>query len=272
MLLNVYNTCEMNIQNRGPLKSLLDIFAQIRRIVRVGGACAVLFGPGLCAAQPIDVFAAASLKPALDVIALHYARETGQALRLSYAASSVLARQIEQGAPADVFVSASTDWMRYIDDAGLLSQPARVIAANRLVLASASPADVTLSLDDILARLQGGRLAVPLISSVPLGIYAAEALSTLGLLQDLKPHLAQQDNARASLISVLRQECPLGLLYASDVRSTPGVYVVADIAEHTHDPVRYLAASVTARGEAVVAYLAGAKGLEVFLAHGFLAP
>ena len=222
----------MNIQKRGPLQNLFGIMARIRRIARVGGACAVVFGASFCAAQPIDVFAAASMKPALDAIAGQYAEETGQVLRLSYAASSVLARQIDQGAPADVFVSASSDWMRYVDDAGLLSQPARV----------------------------------------PLGIYAAQALSTLRLLQDLRPHLAQQDNARASLISVLRQESPLGLLYASDVRSAPGVFVVADIAPDSHDPVRYLAAAVTAGGEAVVAYLAGPKGRAVFSAYGFLAP
>ena len=262
----------MNIQKRGPLQNLFGIMAQIRRIARVGGACAVVFGASVCAAQPIDVFAAASMKPALDAIAGQYEEETGQVLRLSYAASSVLARQIDQGAPADVFVSASSDWMRYVDDAGLLSQPARVIASNRLVLASANPAAVALDLNDIMARLDGGRLAVPLISSVPLGIYAAQALSTLRLLQDLRPHLAQQDNARASLISVLRQESPLGLLYASDVRSAPGVFVVADIAPDTHDPVRYLAAAVTAGGEAVVAYLAGPKGRAVFSAYGFLAP
>jgi len=271
-MLNVYNTGKMNIQKRGSLNTLLNILTQIRRIARVGGICVALFGAGLCAAQPIDVFAAASMKPALDAIALQYARETGQALRLSYAASSVLARQIDQGAPADVFVSASTDWMRYVHDAGLLNQPAREIAANRLVLASAVSEAVRLNADDIVTRLQGGRLAVPLMSSVPLGIYAAQALTTMGLLQDLQPHLAQQDNARASLISVLRQESPLGVLYASDVSSEPGVFVVADIAAHTHDPVRYLAASVTARGAGVVAYLAGPAGREVFAAYGFLAP
>ena len=262
----------MNIQKRGSLNTLLNILTQIRRIARIGGICVALFGAGLCTAQPIDVFAAASMKPALDAIALQYARETGQALRLSYAASSVLARQIDQGAPADVIVSASTDWMRYVHDAGLLNQPAREIAANRLVLASAVPEAVRLNADDIVTRLQGGRLAVPLMSSVPLGIYAAQALTTMGLLQDLQPHLAQQDNARASLISVLRQESPLGVLYASDVSSEPGVFVVADIAAHTHDPVRYLAASVTARGAGVVAYLAGPAGREVFAAYGFLAP
>ena len=262
----------MNIQKRGSLNTLLNILTKIRRIARVGGICVALFGAGLCAAQPIDVFAAASMKPALDAIALQYARETWQALRLSYAASSVLARQIDQGAPADVIVSASTDWMRYVHDAGLLNQPAREIAANRLVLASAVSEAVRLNADDIVTRLQGGRLAVPLMSSVPLGIYAAQALTTMGLLQDLQPHLAQQDNARASLISVLRQESPLGVLYASDVRSDPGVFVVADIAAHTHDPVRYLAASVTAQGAGVVAYLAGPEGREVFAAYGFLAP
>jgi len=272
LLLSVYNTSEMDIQKRKPFKTLLHILIPIRRIARIAGSCAVVFGAGLCSAQPVDVFAAASLKPALDAIAVQYARETGQALRLSYAASSVLARQIEQGAPTDVFVSASSDWMSYVHDAGVFSQSARVIAANRLVLASATPAAVTLEVEDIMARLDGGRLAVPLISSVPLGLYAAQALTTLGLLHELRPHLAQQDNARASLIAVLRQECPLGLLYASDVQSTAGVYVVANITPETHEPVRYLAAPVTARGEAVVAYLAGATGREVFAAQGFLAP
>ena len=117
----------MNIQKRRPLQNLFGIMARIRRIARVGGACAVVFGASVCAAQPIDVFAAASMKPALDAIARQYEEETGQVLRLSYAASSVLARQIDQGAPADVFVSASSDWMRYVHDAELLSQPARAM-------------------------------------------------------------------------------------------------------------------------------------------------
>ena len=226
----------------------------------------------MCSAQRLDVFAAASLKTAIDEIAANFATETGQSPRLSYAASSILALQIEHGAPADVFVSANFGWMNYLEEVGVLQKSAQNIASNRLVFASAVPQPLPLELPDILERLAGGRLAVPLISSVPLGLYAAQSLQNMGFLTALTPHLAQQDNARSSLISVLRGEVNLGILYASDVAIAPEVFVIAEIPPQMHDPVTYQAASISPQGAEFVDYLTKEQAQAVFMRYGFLAP
>ena len=136
------------------------IFRSITRSLRfiaMGLATAsLMICANLGSAQTLNVFAAASLKPALDEISMDFEVQTGQTLRLSYAASSVLARQIEQGAPVDVYVSANASWMQYLQDAGSLARPADVIAFNRLVFASASPEPLLLELPDILARCRPG--------------------------------------------------------------------------------------------------------------------
>ena len=241
------------------------------RFIAMGLAVASLMtSASLGLAQTLDVFAAASLKPALDEIAMDFEAQTGQTPRLSYAASSVLARQIEQGAPADVYVSANAGWMQYLHEAGLLAHPATVIASNRLVFASASSESLQLELPDILTRLDGGRLAVPLIASVPLGQYAAQALDNMDFLTVLAPFLAQQDNARSSLISVLRGEVALGILYASDVQSVPGVFAVAEIPAQLHDPVTYQAASISLRGTEFLDYLSLPHAQAVFATYGLL--
>ena len=232
----------------------------------------VLASTSTCSAQTLDVYAAASLKSAIDEIAANFAAQTGQAPRLSYAASSILALQIEHGAPADVFVSANLGWMHYLEQVGVLQNSAQNIASNRLVFASAVPIPLSLELPDILGRLAGGRLAVPLISSVPLGLYAAQSLQNMGFLTALTPHLAQQDNARSSLISVLRGEVDLGILYASDVAIAPGVFAVAEIPLKVHDPVTYQAASISPRGAEFVDYLTKKQAQAVFMSYGFLAP
>ena len=251
-----------------------DIFRSVTRNLRFIAVSFIVassvISTSLASAQTLDVFAAASLKPALDEIAAHFEEQTGQTPRLSYAASSILALQIEQGAPVDVYVSANSGWMHYLQEGGLLARPAIVIASNRLVFASASSESLQLELPDILMRLDGGRLAVPLIASVPLGQYAAQALDNMDFLTVLAPFLAQQDNARSSLISVLRGEVALGILYASDVQSVPGVFTVAEIPAQLHDPVTYQAASISLRGTEFLDYLSLPHAQAVFATYGLL--
>ena len=230
-----------------------------------------MVGSNFCTAQTFDVFAAASLKPAIEEIAANFMKQSKQMPRLSFAASSILARQIEYGAPADVFISANRDWMEYLRTLGVLAQPPQEIAQNRLVFASMFSDPLQLKLPDILKRLNGGRLAVPLMTSVPLGLYASQALQSLGFLGKLKPHLAQQDNARSSLISVLRGEVALGVLYASDVASVSGIFAVADISAQLHDRVSYQAAPITPQGTRFVEYLLLPQAQAVFQKYGLSA-
>ena len=232
----------------------------------------VMVGSSFCFAQTFDVYAAASLKPAMDEIAADFMKQSKQTPRLSFAASSILARQIEQGAPADVFISANLGWMDYLQAFVTLNQAPKEVAMNRLVFASRSSVPLQLELPDILKRLDGGRLAVPLIASVPLGLYAAQALQSLGFLETLMPHLAQQDNARSSLISVSRGEVALGILYASDVASAPGVFSVSDISAQLHDRVTYQAIPITLQGAKFVDYLLLPQAQAVFQKYGLLAP
>ena len=225
-----------------------------------------------CAAQTFDVFAAASLKPAIEEIAADFMKQGKKTPRFSFAASSILARQIEYGAPADVYISANQGWMDYLQAFGALTHPPKEVAMNRLVFASRFSEPLQLELPNILKRLDGGRLAVPLITSVPLGLYASQALRNLGFLGTLTPYLAQQDNARSSLISVLRGEVALGILYASDVANTPGIFAVADISAQLHDRVSYQAAAITQQGMKFVEYLLSPQAQTVFRKYGLLAP
>ena len=224
-----------------------------------------------CTAQTFDVFAAASLKPAIEEIAADFMKQSKKIPRFSFAASSILARQIEYGAPADVFISANRGWMEYLQVSGALIQSPKEVAMNRLVFASRFSDPLQLELPDIFKRLDGGRLAVPLITSVPLGLYASQALRNLGFLGALTPYLAQQDNARSSLISVLRGEVALGILYASDVVSTPGIFAVADISAQLHDRVSYQAAAITQQGIKFMEYLLSPQAQTIFRKYGLSA-
>ena len=223
-------------------------------------------------ARPIDVFAAASLKEPIDELSASYFLKTGVNVRISYASSSVLARQIQYGAPVDVFISANLAWMEYLDGLGVLLRPWRPISFNRIIFASHSSETLSLKAAAIIKRLAGGKLAIPLIDAVPLGIYARQALQSLALLDDLQPYMVYYDNARSSLIPVLRGEVELGIIYASDLTLRPDLYMVAEIPESLHDKITYVAAPLAQHGTGFVQYLLQPEANAIFKSHGFFSP
>ena len=226
-------------------------------------------------AEEVLVFAAASLMGALDEAVAPWEAETGHRARLSYAGSSALARQIEQGAPAEIFVSASVAWMDALEEAGLLAPGTRRdLAANRLVLVAhgeARPAGI----EAARATLGDGRLAMALVEAVPAGIYGREALTSLGLWDDAAPRVAQVENVRAALALVARGEAPLGIVYATDAAAEAAVSVVATFPEGSHAPIRYPAALTAGAGAAAASlldHLASQEARAALSRHGFLPP
>ena len=220
---------------------------------------AALLAPAAARAQdgaPLTVFAAASLQDALRALepAWRAAAPGNPPLRLSFAASSALARQIEQGAPADLFMSADEPWMDYLAARGLIVPASRVSPlGNALVLVAPidSPLrDVALGRGTDLAALLGGaRLATGDPAHVPAGRYAQAALDWMGQWQAIAPRLARADNVRSALLLVERGEAPLGIVYATDALASPGVRVVGTFPAESHPPVTYPFA-VTRRAEA----------------------
>ena len=204
------------------------------------------------AAQGRDllVFAAASLKNALDDVNAEYQKQTGRRVVVSYAASPTLARQIESGAPADVFVSADLDWMDYLAQRQLIKPRSRVnLLGNRLVLVSPAGAqrDVTIAPGFPLASLLGGgRLAMADPDSVPAGKYGKAALEHLGAWTSVQTRLARTDNVRAALALVSRGEAPLGIVYQTDAAADPRVKVVGLFPEDSHPAIVYPVAALAA--------------------------
>jgi molybdate transport system substrate-binding protein len=215
-------------------------------------AAALILQCGAAFAQSdVTVYAAASLKNALDVIAADYRKETGKRIAISYGASPQMAKQIEEGAPADLFVSADRDWMDYLERKNLIRpETRRDLLGNRIVLVA--PADrakpVDLKPGALSAALGSGRLATASVASVPAGKYGKAALETLGLWAEVSGRLAEAENVRAALIFVARGEAPLGLVYETDARAEPKVAVVARFPETSHPPIVYpVALTATAR-------------------------
>jgi len=251
---------------------------------------ALLLSLGLAAAPtwaadnpaPLTVFAAASLKESLDEVAVAYQKQTGQEVRVSYAASSALARQIEQGAPADVFVSADLDWMDYLQQRKLVDTPTRRnLLGNTLVLvapATGNTKAVTLKHGaDLLPRLGAkGRLALALTASVPAGKYAKASFTSLGVWDALAPRVAEAENVRAALMLVARGEAPLGVVYGSDAKAEPAVRVVATFPATSHPPIVYPVARLSAgthpQAAAFTRWLAAPAATAIFRKHGFTKP
>lgn len=244
--------------------------------------CAILlllliWAPGLRAGE-LTVFAAASLKTALDEIALLYAKDSGDRLVLVYGASSALSRQIDHGAPADLYISANSAWMDHLADRGrLVPESRRDLLGNRLVLIAGThtgPVPKIAPGFDLTGALGDGYLSMAMIDAVPAGLYGRAALTRLGIWQDLRGRVAQSDNVRAALRLVALGEAPLGIVYASDARAEPRVRIAGQFAEDLHPRIVYPAAVIrggnTASAAAFLTYLGGGKASEVFRSQGFL--
>ncbi len=232
---------------------------------------AFAFAP-MAARADILVFAAASLKEPLDRIAAEVGGVT-----VSYAGSGTLAQQVLRGAPADVVVLANDAWMAVLDESGAVNRASMTdIASNRLVMiGAAGSAPLDLTIDAIAARRGDGRIATGLTGAVPAGIYAKQALQSLGLWDDLSPHLAEVDSVRSALTLVARGQTPLGIVYRTDVRISPDVAEVALFPETSHLPIRYTAALTTdaePTADVFLAYLMGEDGQSVLAEAGFLPP
>ena len=248
-----------------------------RILCRAALVVAALAAPLPAAASGVVVFAAASMKTALDAFAGRWQGQTGTTVTISYAGSSRLAQQILQGAPADVYISANTGWMDAVQKAGLIAEGGRRdILGNTLVLiahgAKAPPVAIGPGFD--LAGLLGdGKLAMALVASVPAGQYGKAALTALGVWDAVAPKVAQADNVRAALALVSTGEAPYGVVYATDALADPGVSVVGTFPADSHPPIVYPAALLkTAADPAARAFydaLAGAEAATVFAAHGF---
>jgi molybdate transport system substrate-binding protein len=228
-------------------------------------------------APDVVVFAAASLKNALDDLAAAFQRDTGKHVAISYAASSSLARQIEQGAPADLFISADRDWMDYLHARGLIKpESRRNLVGNRIVLvAPATTArDVELRPGALATALAGGRLATAAVASVPAGKYGKAALERLGLWGEVAGRLAEAENVRAALTFVARGEAPFGIVYESDARAEPKVKVVARFPETSDAPIVYPAAltagSATPTANDFLRTLRTPASAAIFAREGFI--
>ena len=193
--------------------------------------------------KDVVVFAAASLKNALDDIAGQWQRETGKKAVISYAASNTLIKQIEQGAPADIFISADLDWMDYGQQNNLIRPDSRFnLLGNRLVLIAPKDASVSANIQpgfDLATLLKGGRLAMGNVDAVPAGKYGKAALEKLGVWDSVKDKIAQAESVRAALLFVSRGEAPLGIVYQTDAAADPGVKIVGTFPENTHPPIIY---------------------------------
>ncbi|PWV98906.1 molybdate transport system substrate-binding protein [Hoeflea marina] len=253
--------------------------ATSRRSVLLAGALVLATVTGLYparAGERVTVFAAASLKTALDPLARDWSASTGNTAVMSYAGSSALAKQIEAGAPADVFISADLAWMDYLAErkqvrAGSVTR----LLGNRIVLIA--PADSSVALDiapglDLAGALGEGRLAMANVEVVPAGRYGKAALTALGVWDSVAGRTAQAENVRAALALVALGEAPLGVVYATDAAAEPKVKVVASFPEDSHPPIIYPVA-LTAAAKPVaadfLAFLQGEAARRGFEAQGF---
>ena len=252
----------------------------MKRPAALLAALLVLAGMAMPAAaqeKSITVFAAASMKNALDDVDAAYIARTGVKVTVSYAASSTLAKQIEQGAPADVFVSADTDWMDYAASKKNIAEPTRMnLLGNSIVLIAPKDSKidgVTIAPGFDLAKLAGdGRIATGDVKSVPVGKYAKAALEKLGAWQAAESKFAMAESVRAALTLVARGEAALGIVYSTDAKIEPGVKVVSTFPADSHRAIIYpVAATATAKPETAgyLAFLRSGTAKSIFEKYGF---
>lgn len=251
----------------------------VKRRSWLGLAIALSLLPTLAQAQSsVVVFAAASMKNALDEIAATWAKDRGKpAPKISYAASSALAKQMEQGAPADLFISADLDWMNYVEGKNLIRNGTRFnLLGNKIVvIAPRDSSTTTLAITgaDLTKALAGGKLAMGNVAAVPAGKYGKAALEKLGAWNAVKDSIAQADNVRAALILVARGEAPLGVVYSTDAAAEPNVKIVTTFPADSHPAIIYPAAltreSKNADAKAFLDFLRSAKARTAFEKQGF---
>ncbi|WP_292551509.1 molybdate ABC transporter substrate-binding protein [Mesorhizobium sp.] len=238
----------------------------------------------LIAAMPVAyaddrliVFAAASMKNALDAVNTACAADVGEAATISYAASSALAKQIEGGAPADVFISADLDWMKYLSGKKLTRPDTEVkLLGNQIVLVAPEDSSIETRIEkgfDLAGLIGDGRLAMGDFKAVPAGKYGKAALESLGVWSSVEGRLAQAENVRAALKLVATGEAALGIVYATDAHAEPGVKVIGTFPQDSHPPIVYPVAQMTdskdKNAPAFLKCLQSAKAGELFKAHGF---
>jgi molybdate transport system substrate-binding protein len=251
------------------------------RVIGLAAAILVVWGPpkrpAVAQEGDVVVFAAASLKNALDAINAQWQRDTGKKATISYASSPALAKQIEQGAPAQLFISADLDWMDYLAGKNLIKPhtPTNLLG-NRIVLIAqkdkARPVEIKAAFD--LARILGdGRLSMANVESVPAGKYGKAALQKLGVWESVSGKIAQAENVRAALLLVSRGEAPVGIVYQTDAAADPNVSIIGTFPEDTHPPIIYPIA-ITANAthpdaSTFLEYVRSAKAKPLFEAQGF---
>jgi molybdate transport system substrate-binding protein len=236
-----------------------------------------IHSPASAQDKSLTVFAAASMKNALDDIDAAYTAKTGIKMVASYAASSALAKQIEQGAPADVFASADTDWMDYAAAKKNINEPTRVnLLGNSMVLIAPKDSkidNVAIGPGFDLATLVGdGKIATADVKSVPVGKYAKASLEKLGAWTAAEPKFAMTENVRAALALVARGEAVLGIVYSTDAKVEPGVKIVGTFPADSHPAIIYpVAATATAKPEAAdyLGFLRSSAAKAIFEKYGF---
>lgn len=238
---------------------------------------AVAFAP-FASAREVTVFAAASLTNAMQDIGKEFEAATGTKVKFSFAASSLLARQIEAGGEADMFFSADTEWMSYLADRNLI-QPAtrKDLLSNRLVLIATKDSTIKLEIKPgfpLAQALGNERLAVADPDSVPAGRYARSALTSLGVWGSVAEKLVRAENVRVALAYVARGEAPLGIVYETDAKAEPGVKVIDVFPADSHLPITYPVALTTSgtsgEAKAFLDFVAGAKAQAIFKSYGFI--
>jgi molybdate transport system substrate-binding protein len=238
----------------------------------------ILLAPLAARAQDLTVFAAASLTDAMKDISALWVQAGHPALRMSFGSSSTLARQIEQGAPANLFASADEKWMNDLAEKNLIAPGTRKdLLGNDLVLVvpANEPKHVTIKPGFDLTKLLGpsGRLAVGNPAHVPVGIYAEQALKKLGMWDSIEPRLARTDDVRSGLLLVERGEAPAGIVYATDAAVSKGVMVAGVFPPSSHDAITYpfalTKAGDTPEARALLTFLQGPQARDAFIKRGF---
>jgi molybdate transport system substrate-binding protein len=244
-------------------------------------ALAASISPSPAGAQsaPVVVFAAASLKNALDEVAAGWTAKSGVEVKTSYAASPALAKQIEEGAPADLFISADLDWMDYVEKKNLVKAgTGGNLLGNSIVLVASkdwTKGDIKIEPNFPLAGLLGdGRLAIANVAAVPAGKYGKAALEKLGVWNSVANKVAETENVRAALALVARGEAPLGIVYRTDAAAEPSVKIVSTFPDDSHPPIVYSAAALAnsknAKAEDFLRFLASPEARAAFEKNGFI--